>query len=237
MKTLWKSFGMFLRQIWEDAMLFAVLAAPVLAGCAFRFGIPALETLLCGELGRQTVIAEYYLLFDLFLTVLTPYMFCFASSMVMLTERDENISAYLAVTPVGRRGYVLSRLALPAGISVFATAAVLLLFSLTRWNWLDIALASLFGGVLCVPATLLIVAFANNRVEGMALAKTAGLILLGLPVPFFIKNAAQYLFSPLPSFWIGKLFLGGNYLFGIPAAVTSLLWVWALYRKFSNKIA
>ena len=237
MKPLWKSFGMLLRQIREDAMLFAVLAAPVLAGCAFRFGIPALEALLCGELGVQAVFKDYYLLFDLFLSVLTPYMFCFASSMVMLTERDENISAYLAVTPVGRRGYVLSRLALPAAISVFATIAVLLLFSLTRWNWGNLVVASLFGGVLCVPATLLIVAFANNRVEGMALAKTAGLILLGLPVPFFINNAAQYLFSPLPSFWIAKLFLGGNYLFCLPAAASSLLWVWALYRKFSKKIA
>lgn len=237
MKPIWKSFGIFLRQIREDAMLFAVLIAPVLAGCAFRFGVPVLENLLCGELGAQTVLKEYYLLFDLFLAVLTPYMFCFASSMVMLTERDESISAYFAVTPIGRRGYVLSRLVLPALVSAVATVVVLLLFSLTRWNGWNLVLVSLFGGMLCVPATLLIVAFANNRVEGMALAKTAGLILLGLPVPFFLKNAAQYLFSPLPSFWIAKLFLSGNYLFCLPAAASSLLWVWALYRKFSNKIA
>jgi fluoroquinolone transport system permease protein len=114
---------------------------------------------------------------------------------------------------------------------------VLLLFSLTRWNGLNLVLVSLFGGMLCVPATLLIVAFANNRVEGMALAKTAGLILLGLPVPFFLKNAAQYLFSPLPSFWIAKLFLESNYWFCLTAAASSLVWIWALYRKFVNKIA
>lgn len=237
MKPLWKSFGIFLRQIREDAMLFAVLIAPVLAGCAFRFGVPALERLLCGELGVQTVLKEYYLVFDLFLAVLTPYMFCFASSMVMLAERDENISAYFAVTPIGRRGYVLSRLALPALVSTVATVLVLLLFSLTRWSGWNLVLVSLFGGMLCVPATLLIVAFANNRVEGMALAKTAGLILLGLPVPFFLANGAQYLFSPLPSFWIAKLFFSGNGWYGVPAVASSLVWVWALYRKFSSKIA
>lgn len=43
MKPILRSFGMLLRQITKDSMLYAVLAAPLLAGCLFRFGIPRLE--------------------------------------------------------------------------------------------------------------------------------------------------------------------------------------------------
>jgi fluoroquinolone transport system permease protein len=104
---------MFLRQISKDSMLYAVLAAPLLAGCAFRFGVPAAESALCGYFGEASILSGYYLLFDLFLAVMTPYIICFVSSLVMLAEYDENMSAYLAVTPVGKRGYILSRLVFP----------------------------------------------------------------------------------------------------------------------------
>jgi fluoroquinolone transport system permease protein len=95
-------------------MLYAVCIAPLLAAFLFRFGIPYIETLLCNYFGKPAIISDYYLLFDLFLAVMTPYMFCFVSSMVILTEYDENMASYMAVTPVGKGGYIISRLLFPA---------------------------------------------------------------------------------------------------------------------------
>lgn len=236
MKPVFKSFVMFLRQIAGDSMLYLVLAAPVLAGCAFRFGVPALEVLLCEVLGETAILSNYYLLFDLFLAVMTPYLFCFVSSMVMLSEYDENMASYLAVTPIGRRGYIASRLLLPAMVSILASVLVMRLFMLTVWTWVNMLLVSILGGVLSIPVALLVVAFSHNRVEGMALAKLAGVILLGLPVPFFIGGGVQYLFSILPSFWIAKFSIAGNYWAIVPAVVASFLWIWALYRKFERKM-
>jgi len=236
MRPVMKSFGMFLRQIAGDSMLYLVLAAPILAGCAFHFGVPALETLLCNVFSEAAILSDYYLLFDLFLALMTPYLFCFVSSMVMLSEYDENMACYLAVTPIGKRGYVVSRLFMPAAVSVIASVLIMRFFTLCDWTWLNMILASILGGMLSVPVALLVVAFSHNRVEGMALAKLAGVILLGLPVPFFIGGGAQYLFSVLPSFWIAKLVLGGNYLLLVPAVGASLLWIWALYRKFERKM-
>jgi hypothetical protein len=45
MKPIWKSFGIFLRQIREDAMLFAVLIAPVWQ--AARFASASLRWKTC----------------------------------------------------------------------------------------------------------------------------------------------------------------------------------------------
>jgi fluoroquinolone transport system permease protein len=90
--------------------------------------------------------------------------------------------------------------------------------------------------LISVAITMLIVAFSHNRVEGMALAKLSGVVLLGLPVPFFLSSGVQYLFSGLPSFWVAKLCTDGNTLDVIPAVFVTLVWIWALYGKFQRKL-
>ena len=176
------------------------------------------------------------MLFDLFLCLITPYMFCFASSMVMLTEYDENITGYLAVTPIGKKGYILSRLLIPCVISFFASLLLIGWFSLTYWT-LGMALITCFlTSILCIAISLLLFSFSHNRVEGMAMAKLSGLLMLGLPVPFFLVSKVQYLFSPLSSFWIAKMCFEENFLFLLPAILTSLIWILLLYQKFERKI-
>lgn len=237
MKALCRSFLVFMRQIAGDSMLYAVMIAPLLAACFFRFGIPFLETFLCGYFAQDSVLSDYYLLFDLLLALLTPYMFCFAAAMVMLTEYDENMAVYLAVTPVGKRGYLISRLVFPALISFFVSFLLLFFFSLTSWTLWRMLLISLLTSLFSIPLALLLVAFSHNRVEGMALAKLSGLVMLGLPVPFFLFSGIQYLFSPLPSFWIAKLCVDQNYFFLFPALICTLLWIWVLYRRFERKLS
>ncbi len=100
-------------------MLFFICLSPILAGVFFRFGIPLLERFFAERLHYGLHLDQYHVLFDLLLGALLPYMFCFASTMVMLTEYDERITGYLAVTPLGKRGYLLTRLGFPAFLSFF----------------------------------------------------------------------------------------------------------------------
>jgi fluoroquinolone transport system permease protein len=223
---------MFFRQISKDGMLYAALVAPLLAGCAFHFGVPIIEAALCEYYLKSEILFGYYLLFDLFLVIMTPFIICFASSLVILTEYDENMTSYMAVTPVGKRGYIISRLVFPALISVFASAMIMRFFSLTAWPLMMLFVTCIFSSLLSVAVSLFLVSFSHNRVEGMAMSKLSGIILLGLPVPFFLLSDVQYLFSFLPSFWIAKLCLEGNYFYCIPALLTSFLWMWVLYGRF-----
>lgn len=236
MKSLFLSFRMFILQIFKDSMLAAVCIAPVLTALFFRFGIPFAERILCGYFGKQVILANYYLLFDLFLSLVTPYMFCFASAMVMLTEYDENMAGYLAVTPVGKNGYAVSRLLFPAIISILASVLLIQWFSLTRWLFGMALITCLLTSLLSIAVSLLLFSFSHNRVEGMAMAKLSGLLMLGLPVPFFLSSNVQYLFSLLPSFWIAKLVLEHNALFLPPAMISLFIWLGLLYRKFNQKI-
>ncbi|HOV80570.1 MAG TPA: hypothetical protein PK728_10800 [Bacillota bacterium] len=173
MKPLLHSFGIFIRQITRDNMFWAVCLAPLITALLFRFGIPYAETLLCTYFQRQRILADYYLLFDLWLCLTPSYMLCFASAMVMLTERDENMAGYMAVTPVGKTGYVLSRLIFPAAIAFFFSIMITYFFSLTEWDFLMLAAVSLLMSLSSTATTLFIFSFSRNRVEGLAMAKMA----------------------------------------------------------------
>ncbi len=236
MKPLFRSFALFARQIVKDSMLVAVCIAAVLTAFFVRLGVPAIESALCAYFQKQAVLAQYYLLFDLLLALVTPYMLCFASAMMMLTEYDENLASYLAVTPVGKRGYILSRLMFPAVLAYVASIALMLWFSLTTWTLGMILLTCLLTSLASVAVALFLFAFSHNRVEGMAMAKLSGLLMLGLFIPFFLSSDAQYLFSPLPSFWITKFCMGQNAIFLLPALLSLLIWIRLLYGKFSRKI-
>lgn len=236
MKPMLRSFVMFIRQIFDDGMLWGVCLAPIVTGLLFRFGVPFAEKLLCAYVHKPSVLSDYYLLFDLFLSLITPYMFCYASAMVMLTEADTGMSSYLAVTPVGRRGYIISRLVFPAAISFTVSIPVMLFFTLTNWSVVLLLAASLMMSALSIVVSLLIFSLSRNKVEGMAMAKMSGLFMLGLPVPFFLKTNVQYLFSPLPSFWTAKLSMDFNPLFILPAIATLILWIWLFYKKFNLKL-
>lgn len=237
MKPLCESFALFVKQIFSDAMLAAVCIATVLTAFFIRFGIPAIEGVLCAYFQKEAILFNYYLMFDLLLALVTPYMICFASAMMMLTEYDENLASYLAVTPVGKRGYVLSRLMFPTVIAFIVSVALMQGFALTAWSLGTILIVCLMACLTSVAVALLLFAFSHNRVEGMALGKLAGLLMLGLFVPFFLSTDVQYLFSPFPSFWIAKFCMAPSAIFLAPALLSSLLWIWLLYRKFTRKIS
>lgn len=237
MKPIFKSFIIFIRQIFKDIMLIAICGAVVITAVFIRFGIPIIENILSGYFGKQTILRDYYLLFDLLLALITPYMLCFSSAMMMLTEFDENMTGYLAVTPVTKKGYILSRLVFPVIIAFIVSVILIRWFSLTVWPISMILLVSLMTCTASITVALLLFSFSHNRVEGMAVGKLSGLLMLGLPVPFFLISNVQYLFSPLPSFWITKLCMTQNMIFLLHAFISSLIWIWILCRKFSRKIA
>jgi len=235
-KSILRSFGIFIRQITGDNMLWAVCLAPFITALLFRFGIPYAESLLCAYFQREAILADYYLLFDLVLCIMPSYMLCFASAMVMLTERDENMAGYMSVTPVGKSGYVLSRLIFPAAISLPFAILLTYLFSLTDINLLMLSEVSVLMSFSSIAVALFIFSFSRNRVEGMAMAKMSGLMFIGLVVPFFVLTEAQYFVALLPSFWASRLCLEGNGLLMLPALVVSLAWIVMLSRRFIRKL-
>jgi len=236
MRKLFISFKQFIQQITKDLMLFVVCLAPVLVGFAIHFGIPLLEKILTNQFNKQEILLPYYLLFDLFLAIMTPMLFCYVSAMIILGEIDDKISNYIAVTPLGKSGYLISRLGFPCLISIFVTIILLFVFSLTHLSFLMILIISILTAIFGIIISMLIISLSTNKVEGMAVAKLSGLLMIGLPVPFFILSKIQYCLFFLPSFWIVKLAMEQNYFYFVPCLFVSVIWIYFLMKRFSQKL-
>lgn len=236
MRTVWRSFIRMLSSIYQDKMLLAMCFIPLLCGAAFKLGIPALEKNLSVWLSRPLILPPYYALFDLIFSMLTPVMFCFAAAMAMLEERDNRIAASLIVTPLGKWGYLLSRFGIPSAASFLLTAALLPLFRLTALSFGSVLFLSLTGAAQGILIALMIVLLSSNKLEGMAAAKLSTLVLLGMFAPYFADGGMQYLFAPLPSFWIGKAANETHFIYPLMAILTLAAWIGLLLKRYMKKL-
>ena len=235
-KAYFIAFRQFLVQIYKDAMLIMILIAPILCGLAFKFGIPFAQELIEEYLGIKEIFVPYYLLLDLFLGCITPLLYCFAAAYVILGEIDEGISGYLAVTPLGKRGYLISRLGIPAVISFAVSILMLTIFHMTDLSVLLMLGIALIASLLGILEALLVVSISGNRVEGMAVSKLSGLFFLGLPIPFFVKGGVKYLLSFLPSLWTAEYVREQKVGYLLIGIAVSVLWIVVLYRRFYYKL-
>ncbi len=235
-KVLYIAFQQFLVQIYKDAMLIILCLAPVLCGILFKYVLPIIEKIVNTYLPLSSILQPYYLLFDLLLAMVTPLMYCFAAAYVILSEIDDGISRYLAVTPVGKKGYLISRIGIPAFISFLVSIITLYCFKLTDCSFPNIIGVCVITTLLGVVTALLIVSLSANKVEGMAVSKMTGLLSLGLPAPFFMNGTVQYALFFLPSFWLSKFAKEANIIYFLIGCLESLLWIYLLYSRFDKKI-
>jgi len=237
MNAIIKSFKIFVKELTKDGMIVMILVAPFIMGTIFKFGIPFLELKLTTYFDKEYILTDYYLLFDLLLVVLTPYFISFAASMTMLDEYDLNLINHLSVTPLGKRGYLISRIILPLLIAYFMALFILYVFSISTWTLLMMLLISFLTCLLSLTSTLIVFSYSKNKIEGLALAKLSGIIMIGMFVPFFLEKDVEYFFMFLPSLWIGKFTIDMNAMYFIFALLSVLIWIFILYKKFIKKLS
>lgn len=231
MRAILLSFKMLIKHISRDGMLLMVSIAPVLMIALIYWALPEfIYPILPFNL------KPYYLIFDLFSAITISYLFCFASSMAVLEELDDNVSPYLSVTPLGKVGYIVSRLLIPAVISILVTICIINIWSFTKLTTIDIVVISILMSLCSVIASMLVIVVAKNKVEGMAMSKLSGLVMIGLFVPFFLFDNTQYLFAFLPTFWVAKLAITREYLYLIPAILCMAIWIVLLLRRYQRKM-
>ncbi|CCL34983.1 ABC transporter permease [Clostridioides difficile] len=231
MKRILSSTIQVFKQIKSDPMMFAACFTPFVMGALIKFGIPFLERIT--DFSLQT----YYPIFDLLLSIMAPVLLCFAFAMITLEEIDDKVSRYFSITPLGKSGYLFTRLGVPSIISAVIAFIVLLLFSLEKLSiGMTICLA-LLGSVQAIIVSLMIITLSSNKLEGMAVTKLAALTLLGIPAPFFIDSYYQFSVGFLPSFWVAKAMQNETVLYFSIGLMVALVWYYFLTKRLFRKLA
>ena len=173
------------------------------------------------------------------LAVLMPgAMLGWVTGFMLLEDRDEAVLIALETTPVGRNGFIAYRLVVTIVLTAIVSAGIGF-FVLPALPWTTPFLMAIVAASHAVLSALFLLAFAGNKVEGLALTKLVNLALLA-PLAALIAPPWRYLAAIVPAFWIGEMAgISPAPLSPLPAAVialaTTVLFVMFLLRRFRHR--
>lgn len=231
------SFG-DLKNVSRDSMLLIAVAVPFILAFLMRPGLLLVREVLLRELSFE--LSEYYGLIMSFLILVTPMMIGMLSGFLMLDERDENILSFYSVTPLSKSGYLLYRITAPAIVTFVLSFFVFYYIGILDYR-IELLIPVLMVCALETPmVALFLAAFASNKVEGLALTKAFGILLLSPAAGYFIRSGWQYAAGITPTFWISKALIagagggGGYWAFIAAGAAVHLLIIGMLIKRFEN---
>jgi fluoroquinolone transport system permease protein len=174
------------------------------------------------------------------LLILTPMLTGMVIGFLLLDQRDDHTLSALQVTPLTLNGYLVYRLVTPSLVSIAVTFITLPVSGLAPLSPVELAGVAFSGGLLSCLYTLVIAAFAANKIQGFAVTKITSSVLLPPLVAFFIPAGWRVIFGIVPTYWPGMLLWG--LMDGNPAAWINLpvglayqaVLLWLLLRRYNH---
>jgi hypothetical protein len=227
-------FAADLRMVFRDPLLAIMPLVPFLAAGALRFLLPLLSDFVEGATGFR--LLDYAVVIRV-VVVLFPGMFYgMVAGFLLLDDRDDGVSGYWGVTPVGRIGYLAARLGLFSVAAFVIGLAVGPVTGLGRTGSLADAVVAAMGALQVPLYALFLAAFAADKVEGLSILKALGGLDMA-PLAVYLALPVRAVGWPFPQYWAAEFVLGRNAppLVALSlGVVTGVLWITALssvYRK------
>ncbi|HSJ59370.1 MAG TPA: hypothetical protein VLC95_19450 [Anaerolineae bacterium] len=193
------------RNVRRDPLLKWMAAVPLVVALAMRWVLPVifrqLSAFLDVDLSPYTGPLVSYLL-----VTLTPSLVGLVIGFLLLDERDDRTLTALQVTPLTLNGYLAYRLLLPGLLSIAVTVVVFPLAGLHDLAFLELCLVALSAAPLAPLFALFLAAFAANKVQGFALQKGMGIVLLPPMIAYFLPMPWQLAAGLVPTFWPAKVY-------------------------------
>lgn len=226
------------KSVGRDALLRWMVVLPLSVALAMRWVVPPIVARL--ETAFQVELTPYYpTLVGTALLLLSPAMTGMVVGFLLLDERDDRTLTALLVTPLSANGYLAYRLALPTLLSLLVTVMAFPLADLTPAGFLALLMAAVAAAPQAPLFALFLAAFAQNKVQGFALMKAAGVLLIPPWVAYFTPSGWQVAFGVIPTYWPAKVFwqlqAGGDYgSYLIVGLVYQALLLAMLTRRFDK---
>ena len=192
------------RSVARDSMLRWIAVFTPAFGLLFRFAIPPIGDALDRRFGFDLV--AYYPLLMSFLPLVAAGMIGTVVGFLLLDQRDDQTMTALLVTPLTLRDYLRYRLGGPMLVSALFGAAMVPLAGLTDTTALQVVVSAVTAAPLAPIYALFLGTFAANKVQGFALAKAVGVVMVPCIVAYFVTGPWQNAFGLVPHYWALKVF-------------------------------
>jgi fluoroquinolone transport system permease protein len=230
-----------IRGTYRDPLLVMIVVAPVIWTTGVAVLTPRFTEVLA-ERYDFDLVPYYPLVLTAFLLLTSIIIVGGLAAFLVLDEVDAGTLTALRVTPVPLSTFFAYR---AATVMVVTTAYVIVTMSFSgilKPGLLPALIPiGLLAGLSAVVTLLLIVAMANNKIQGLAAVRGLGMLIAGLPcLPWFIHSGWNLAFGVLPPYWAAKAFWVASdhgtwwpYLLG--GVVYNLAIAWPLFRRFVAK--
>lgn len=187
-----------LKKSLRDPLMKFMLFYPILFGIIGRYILPIISE------NSGFSIDRYSDLIVVVLTLLTPIIYGALVGFSILDDRDDNILTSIRVSPLNIHQFLSFRLGLSMILSFVATVYVMWFSDIGNIPFLNVIAISFLASISAPMSGLLINAFANNKIEGFAVMKGTGIIIIFPIISLFFIDSRELFFSFAPGFWPGK---------------------------------
>ena len=188
-------------------------------------------------------LVPYYPLLMSFLPLVAAGMIGTVIGFLLLDQRDDQTLTALLVTPLSLPDYLSYRLTGLMVLSAVFGALMVPLAGLSETTALQVVVTAVTAAPLAPIYALFLGTFAANKVQGFALAKAVGVVMVPCIASYFVTGPWQNAFGLVPHYWPLKVF----WLFDEEAAGAALVhaaiglaWqaalVTVLVRRFSHVV-
>ncbi len=230
-----------IRGTYRDPLLVMVVLAPVIWTSGVAILTPKVTEMLAQRYNFD-LVPYYPLVLTAFLLLTSIIIAAGLGAFLMLDEVDAGTMTALRVTPVPMGTFFGYRAA-----TVMVVTTVYVIATLSFSGILEPGLIGalvpigLVAGLSAVVTMLLIVAMADNKIQGIAMLRALGMLIAGLPcLPWFIDSPWNLAFGVLPPYWAAKAFWVAD-AHGVwwPYLVGGVLYnaaiAWPLFGRFLAK--
>ncbi|AJQ95769.1 hypothetical protein [Gynuella sunshinyii] len=186
-----------------------------------------------GQHYPDIALQQYAWITTLAIALLTPMNMGIVLGFQLLEEKEQGVFRAIAVTPLNNDRYLYYRFVITAIIAIVMTYFVHQLLGLVSINAISLLL------LVCVAAwqiplqALMIAGIARNTLEGFAMMKSTGFMLLVpmLVLYFFAASKLSWIAGIFPFFWVIKAYQYGLAEQTAPfmaCLVTGLVYSWVI---------
>jgi fluoroquinolone transport system permease protein len=230
-----------IRGTYRDPLLVMIVLAPVIWTCGVALLAP-LFTKMLADRYKFDLVPYHPLVLTAFLLLTSITIAGGLAAFLVLDEIDVGTLTALRVTPVPLSIFFGYRAGTVMVVTTVYVVATMSFSGIVEPSVIPSLIPiGLLAGLSAVVTLLLILAMANNKIQGLAAVRALGMLIAGLPcLPWFIHTGWNLAFGVLPPYWAAKAFWVANdqgnwWPYLLAGSVYNLAIAWPLYRRFQAK--
>lgn len=204
--TMLRSLGPIdVRNVRRDSMTSWMIFIPIMMALFMRWGVPPLNAWLLEQYDFNLV--EYYPVLLAYLFIgMCPMVFGVVIGFLLVDEKDDNTLTALQVTPLPLSSYLVYRVTIPIILTFVLMFVIFPLANLTPFDLRTILFSAIAAAPMAPMLALMIASIAQNKVQGFALMKLMGIVLLAPVLAYFAPAGWELAFGIFPTYWPMKVY-------------------------------